>query len=193
MAALCGSRFVDIEVRRAVFLDFLRRCRLTLWRRHGNWTCPLQLCWQGHLFRHDPLLLQLLLLHYMGIDVFQVSVQHLAVCLDDSSIDVWVPVGNWRPRRLQARREDVRSLGILLWRWPGEVPRAAWRRESGRERMGCWLRGFESRLYHLNIKGFGRDLDLVSELATQADESDADNADGEEVCSNDAANLCWEE
>jgi hypothetical protein len=51
----------------------------------------------------------------------------------------------------------------------------------------------ELGLDHLNIKGLWGDLDLMSQLAAQADESDADNADREEIRSNDAADLCWEE
>jgi hypothetical protein len=55
------------------------------------------------------------------------------------------------------------------------------------------LRGFETGLYHFNIKCLGGDLDLVSKLAAKTDQADADNADREEVRSNDAANLGWEE
>jgi len=54
---------------------------------------------------------------------------------------------------------------------------------------GC----LESGLYHLNIKSFGGCLDLVPKLAADEDESYSNNADREEVCSNDGADLGGDE
>jgi len=67
----------------------------------------------------------------MGVYVFEVAIQHLAVCFDDASVDVGVSEGWRRPRRLAGAGKDVRVLGVVLWGGPGEVARTARRQARG--------------------------------------------------------------